>query len=704
MIKRAPDVVSRIFLTLLAAAAILYVALGWTPSSYGAALQLFGAPEQGPILGTARPVRSDEWAVTTALIQASVRNHFQRFNHTSFYGEDLRNAWFVPLQDWSLAFKPHFWGFFVFDPAHAMSFYFGFLMAAMLAGYHLLFREMGADGWLAAAGSLVIFFSGFTQFETAWLLAGAPWVLFVLIRPMAVWKKAVALGYVLTGTVLAFPYPALLLVFAVTAVAITIALRREWFRSRREFGQITAAVLAAAAAFMALWLYLGPEISVMKNTVYPGQRISPPGTVAVLVAAAQLLPFLPMTLSQFGNLVGENIVEIGAIGSFLPLLTLCLIRFREAARDRELRWQLAWLLGGAMLMTLWELAPLPSWVGRITFFNNVPPQRALFGTGLLLTTACILIWIKGLVEVRWKRLAVFAAVAPVLGTALKMTIFSVPLSECHWDLALAILLVVGTAAAPFEISSAKPVLLGTLAAVNVFAFGRFNPVQPATPIFQTPDTAVIARLREKAEATGGLLIEPGFPGAILNGVGFRSVAHVLAGPELAFFRRYFPGMDPVYFHLVFNRFAHVTVTEDPLPNAPQNDVIRVPAEVFRPIRNVRHAESRAGEVSCVLPDGGMLENLRSDGPDTVIAGWAPWKSESAEQGIRVFGVRPIRILLMETVSRPDVAGQLSDYNFVKAGFRLRVEGSVGLADVSLIAFGTPAGEVRLGGSGCKIGK
>ena len=126
--------------------------IGWSPSSYGVVLETLGAPEGGPIAGASRDIRGDEWSVATPYLQAAVRNRFLRFNETSFYHEDLRNFYALPLKDWGLAFKPQFWAFFVLAPARAYSIYHALWMVAFLAGYQLLFRRLGMSSWLAAAG------------------------------------------------------------------------------------------------------------------------------------------------------------------------------------------------------------------------------------------------------------------------------------------------------------------------------------------------------------------------------------------------------------------------------------------------------------------------------------------------------------------------------------------------------------------------
>src|SRR5262245_14854907 len=75
---------TRIFLGAVLLVGLIYTAFSMTPSSYGRVLAGILAPEAGPALGSARPIRSDEWAILTPQVQAAVRNRFQRFNETSF--------------------------------------------------------------------------------------------------------------------------------------------------------------------------------------------------------------------------------------------------------------------------------------------------------------------------------------------------------------------------------------------------------------------------------------------------------------------------------------------------------------------------------------------------------------------------------------------------------------------------------------------
>ena len=56
----------------------------------------------------------------------------------------------------------------------------------------------------------------------------------------------------------------------------------------------------------------------MRNTVYPGRRIAPSGGTSIFVALSQIFPSLTFRFSDYQYFTGENICEIGAVGSFFP--------------------------------------------------------------------------------------------------------------------------------------------------------------------------------------------------------------------------------------------------------------------------------------------------------------------------------------------------------------------------------------------------
>jgi hypothetical protein len=401
------------------------------------------------------------------------------------------------------------------------------------------------------------------------------------------------------------------------------------------------------------------------------------------------------------------------VGSFLPLLTLCLLRYRELRENAAVRRTVLILIGAFVAVTLWELAPVPAWIGRILAWDRGDAQRWLFMSGFLLILAALSIWSNKLISATRLRIGLFVLVGPVAAAVLKFALmihkgdsFEGALYHCRPDILLCgVTIAMGAAAWSLPEGARGLLLLFTVAMINVYAFGRFNPLQPAGPIFDVPETDVLHNVRAKAAGSlGGVLIEGRWEGATLNGLGFRSVAHVLMRPQLALFRSYFPAMDAERFNQIFNRYAHIQLREIGRPESPQADVIQVPVEVFMPVRNARRVLAGSTQAGvCSLGSDGGVDRVSSDGAMLVIDGWAPWKGEVEAQGVRVMSARAVSASV-STVTRPDIAERFQDYGLVKSGFELRVSSGDGKAiraeEVMLVAFGTMFGEVRLACCGC----
>jgi hypothetical protein len=696
--------IDRTFLIVIAAIGLVYAALGLTPSSYGIVLERLGAREAGPVLGSPRDIRSDEWAILTPQFQAAVRNGFQRINQTSFYHEDLRNYQPLPLADWSLVFKPQFWAFFILPPANAFSLYFALLMSSFLAGLYLLFREMGVPGEVAIPVTLMVYFSGFCQFWWTTFLplfATFPWILLLTLRPMAAWKKLAIGLWAFPAFVLAHAYPPLLITLAWGSLFIVLAIRPEIFRSPREMAALAGAGLAAAGVTM---FYLRDVIPVMSNTVYPGHRLAPAGTTPVAAVLSQFYPLLNFHLGSFLSLSGENICEGGAVGSFFPLLTICTLRYRELRHHARALWI---LLAGFIAITLWEVAPVPAWVGHALKWDTSTSTRWLFTSGFLLTAAALWIWRNQLISLDRRRIVLFVVVGPIASIVIKlawMRAGGTPLASAA-SASVREIALVAVAVVALSYVRRPALVLAVLALVNVVAFGRFNPLQRAEPIFNVPETETVEQLRAAAEVSPQhTVIDSRYMGSILNGLGFRSINQYLLAPKPDFFRQAFPKMDAARFNLLFNRSGYIQIVDAPQPHLISQYMVGVPAEVVLPIRNIRRIETASlTRNTCEIPLMGEITHAAMQDGKLSVEGWARWRSETAYQGIRIVTPRQFASTRLTTLTRPDIAEMTSDYRFEKAGFKLELVAAdgkpLGREDLALIAFGTVDGEARLAGGG-----
>lgn len=584
-----------IFLWTVLALSAVAVWQFWTPSSYGYVLGSLGEPRAGMIAGKSRPVRSDEWAVWTPFIQIAVLNGFERFNALSLYGEDLRNFNGLPLRDWALPFKPQFWAFFVMEPARAFAIHHVMVVAAFLIGYRDLLRRFGLGAGLAALGSLLLFFTSYAQMwwtTTGHLLAVFPWIMLaatatgmhpILRGGLLAWLTAVLLiGHL---------YPPIVISLGFAGAVLILAFRPQDLAWRRLAVTMPALAVGAAVAGLYLWDAIGE----MGTTVYPGRRISGGGEMPSALWLAQFFPFLAST-DAFTDLLGLNICEVATGGSYLMLLALVFMdhsRLAGALREgsqagRDLRRALLVMALGFAAISAWMLAPLPPSWGRILLWDRVPGARMIFAAGLLLHVAALLALRVAGVVLSWSRFVVMAVL--VVGAWLAAKAPHDPGQSLMDLLVLVPLAIVAVCwvRGRFMASGATLAIVTTALVANAIGFGRFNPIQRADVMFREPRGVVVERIaaiaREHPDSWvvgDSRLPTNAFAGAILNGLGFRSVRHVVMRPQLAFFRARFPEMDAAAFDHVFNRYAHVHVVPGlSQPRTPQADVIQVPPEPF----------------------------------------------------------------------------------------------------------------------------
>jgi hypothetical protein len=515
------------FTLAIAALAVVYTSLAWTPSSYGVQLADFGLPGAGLVAGEPQKIRSDEWGRWTPFVQVAVNNGFRRFNDTSPYREDLRNVEGLPLRDWGLAFKPYHLPFFVVDPAHAFSFYHAFWIAAFLIGYHHLFRRLDLPTGLAALASVTLFFSAFVQlWWTTYgpVVSGFPWVLLAALmrvrsRRGAVLKVAV-LAWTITAWALANLYPPIMITLAFVAAVVVAAFDRELLRPRALIPSVLGTALGAGLVFA----YYRDVFFIMAGTVYPGRRLSAGGgPVPPTQWMAHLFP--SFVTDGFHNLVNYNICEAATVGSLVPILALCfgdlraLVSAPKAEESRRgIGWRLAVVVVGVLATTAWLLLPFPPAAGLPLLWHRVPGFRMWFACGLLIFITALTVLRAVPVRLTWPRFTIFAGAA--LGAwIVAARIFPAGARRTWEDLWVLAPLAIVVALRARIGRAAKAALLTVAAAANLAAFGTFNPIQSAKPIFHraaTPVTAALDRLASR-HPRGWLVMEGGY-GAVVKGL------------------------------------------------------------------------------------------------------------------------------------------------------------------------------------------
>jgi hypothetical protein len=602
----------RTWTALILTLGVAMTALGWTPSSYGVVLNRLGSEGVGLIWGEPKPIRSDEWAVWTPLVQATVHNDFRRINETSPYKEDLRNINALPLRDWGLVLKPAWWGFGLLDPARAFALSWALPMVAFLLGWERLFRRLGSNPATAIAASGALWFSGYIQ--TWWtttgpMLAAWPWVLLAALAPWPAGRRFLAVTWATAVCMLAHFYPPV--IWPMAAVAVAVLLLAGADRPR-----VAVAAAGALGGIVLVAVYLGEFLLVMGSTVYPGDRVSSGGAVTLRQVLDLVLPGLAALRGE-SFLDEVNVCEAATTGTALTLLAVLSLN-RDLLKERlrtkpHLRRGLLALLVTVGVFVAWMLLPLPSWLGGMVGLDRVPPVRLVVPTGVALLLLAL-----------------------QLPSRVPMAYLAA--SACLW---------------------------------NGVGWADFNPIQDAAPLFDPPRTDMLDALDQLAnEDPRGWLVVSGHGGATLNGLGYASVSHVLGMPNVEFFRQALPELPASELDRLFNRVAHIQLSGNSAPELFSQSIVQVPLAAFGPALKSLEVRVEPG-FDAILRPAGWIDRIAPGNP-VVVTGWGRLDGTGGGSGLVLRSRWPIRTAVAESLLRPDVVRATGDARLVASGFRLEI--------------------------------
>ena len=680
----------------------LYVILCLTPSSYGLVLDIFGFHGEGLYWGKPRPIRSDEWVVSTPYFQAVVNNDFERFNLNSIYKEDFRGFYSFPIADWGLIFKPLVWPFFFLPADYAFSLHHALVFLLFIVGWKRLIETVWPETkeeYISALLSLLLFFSGFMQ---GWLttygpvLAVTPWLFIVLFSShnFTLWKGLIFF-YVATVYILSHLYPPVIISTFYFGLVLIFAFKREVLKVKTLLGLAMAGLIA----LLVVYLYLEEPIAIMSQTVYPGQRYSGGGGVDFLIWISTFFPYI--NHSNLEPLGQFNICELGVVTSYLPLMALIFSNHRDW---KSMNTQVIWIfLVCIFLMSIWMLLPVPHWVGKWILLDRVPGKRMLWAFGLTVNFFTIHILLHSAIRFSVFRIGMFMLVL-ITVYAGACYIHNIPFGQkSGWELLAGVLLFI-----PFVLrksvfrdhNNRVMSLIGTALIINVIYFGFFNPGQSAKPIFSLKKDHQVELLRNYAEnQPEKRLAAEGFPGAILQGLGIPSVSHVLLMPQLQFFREYFPDIPDEEFNLIFNRYAHIHLADVDKPQLVRTDGINIPGHLFNSMYNKVQTEIQMLESEFTdTPAGGHIDRIIETKNHYILNGWGMIGKDIPE-----FYSNADRMILVEIrrAFRHDVSRALNNDRLLTSGFQIFIpkESLQGLTHLCLFSKDEEYGLFKLNHSG-----
>ncbi len=556
------------------------------------------------VLGTARAVRSDDWAVALplALSQRAQTPRFPVSNPLAGFGEgtDGRVGSPVPVRSWLAVFRPQTWGYFLGDDVglawHWWSRALGLVWASWLA-----FAVLGGGRPLPAlAAAVALAFQPFFQF---WSYVSEPIVAAAALGFAAAAGIALAEGtaaILLRGALLAWAagcfalgwvYPP----FQIPLAWLLVAAAAGWaFRERDRIARagrlplragVAAGAIVLAGVLVAVFAVECREpLQILAGTAYPGQRRIAGGDLSV---PALFNAFQTAFLRKDGYAPLGNVCDAASF-QFLSPAILLFVAWEAVARKRRPDPVVAAVGIYTVVLLLHALVGLPGFLARATLLDRVPGGRSVVGIGaasLVMTVAFVLGRAREDAG-GGKRLAFAAAAAwavAVFASGARLASFMPALAP--WT---------PFAGALFAFVSALLVLsrhracLAFLAAAAVASTAWFNPLVRGGSDYLR-DNALSSQILALDRAAGGrsvwVVYDDRWLSNLFRAIGVRAVGGVHYYPQRELWSRLDPKGES---EPAWNRYAHVVFSAGPV-----RDSARISAPFFDTVRVELCPESAA---------------------------------------------------------------------------------------------------------------
>src|SRR5581483_1798645 len=526
-------------------------------------------PTRGLLFFKPQAIRGDEWAHLTPSILAQA-NHSPPFpiENASLGGGRSPLLMSVPVAYYTTFFRPQFWGFFFLGVEHAFSFYWCCKIFGLFLATAWLLRQIGIkNAVIIWSGTIWLFFSSFVQwwFSTPAMLPEmlACWAMLTgcALRMFAP-SKPLHLPFALGGFLffginfLLCMYPGFQvpLLYVSIAILVGIALERrgtgEW-RMKQGLVLLGLGIVLIALVLFPFWFAVRDTLKMIASTAYPGVYRNSGGGLRVVDLFSGLLGLFESearTPFQY-----ENICEAS---NFYPLWPLAIVMMAIAKwrRRRPISPLLLTLVAVIVLLGIYCVMPMPSWLAHASLLGLTTENRLLLGVGVANILLCCVFFdrYEGLVH---KHAGVVATVAATLVLVAGLVwLHPYPAEPKLNTMIVAVnAIVIGS----FFMATQRRWLLVALAAAVLLNGVHVNPVMRGlSPLLQSEAFVKIDNLRKAEPGAGWIFYEDAQLAQLVKATG----ATVLNGAKIVPEMDLMHELDPTGASTeIYNRFAYINV-------------------------------------------------------------------------------------------------------------------------------------------------
>lgn len=369
---------------------IFLVLLKVTGSSIGMFCSCFGEMDSEVILGKSRPIRSDEWAVSTPMLWAQYQDDHGTFSYfSSVVRGDLTDVFLEygqPVKTIFMIFRPFYIGYLFLPIDNGMAFFWcGRLIALFMSSFEFGRLITEDDRKISVVYAFMITFAPVVQW---WFAINGLVEMLICIQLSIVlydkylksdirYKKLIyfMVILILAGTYILTMYPSWQVPFVYVLIGLIIWKSMENYDKNNmkmiDWLSIIVGVAILMAMIIAVLLKSKETIELITNTVYPGARSEKGGGLSKeLFGCLSNVWFAIKEQSPYGN--------VCEAAMFLDLFPLSWIYFaynmvKNKKRDRLL----IILFGVSLFLGIWCVVGFPDLISKITLMSNSQPGRTI---------------------------------------------------------------------------------------------------------------------------------------------------------------------------------------------------------------------------------------------------------------------------------------------------------------------------------------
>ena len=308
---------------------------------------LSGAEQYRPIFGTARNVRSDEWAIWSAFTISQGAAGWPAVNQ-AIGGGNISTLWIsvggIPAFNLAVIFKPLYWGFLLLGTERGFSFLWTLrFLLLFFVSFELAMRYTAKKPWLSFCAAMLITFSPYVQWwysqSVAEVLIFSQGMLLCLMSYVESTSRkkriflAVLFAYCI-GCFAMIAYISWLIstFYVVLAVGIAIFISNRKRLSKADIPTLLLPALVSVAYLLIIAFSDRTTLSSVQNSIYPGERLVTGGG---LFDTPCYFTDLYSLLLPFTDAPIQNSCELSGFLTFAPagMILACYSMFKGKKKD-----------------------------------------------------------------------------------------------------------------------------------------------------------------------------------------------------------------------------------------------------------------------------------------------------------------------------------------------------------------------------------